>query len=393
MRSRMDILKTCCGEALWSIDDMAKYTGKHCFCCNEKSVSQALLQGQAASAGCVWTFHSWNRWSREVISCLNAFMRLVDYRDWNNSVYSCDTLAARSTPMTSRILERLSLRKGNKVWEESASREVDPKSVGWKRWAKPSQKQQQKSLPKLLGQSSQLSQRLSTHSLLQMEAARPQIMEKRWNSAFQGLVERWVSRFRFVICVKCLAVSCQANARLSRLHKTPITWPSLSFFYLHLVQRTPWLRVFQSQFPSGKSWRAREARWQKLKKLLAKGNSHFISGCQDTSESHAEEVGKAWKTWKMHTEGMEMVRTAVFFAFLCISFAPDFTWITRLCHLHPFTWEGPKSHRCKACVVRMLRCWVRDGEAHIMLRLPRMSRLIGPDGNLATAGTWRALDV
>lgn len=61
----------------------------------------------------------------------------------------------------------------------------------------------------------------------------------------------------------------------------------------------------------------------------------------------------------------------------------------------PFTelpFEGPKSHWRKACVVRMLRCWVRDGEAHIMLRLPRMSRWIGPDGNLATAGERESLN-
>ena len=111
---------------------------------------------------------------------LNAFERLVDYRGksdcWNNSVYSCDTLATRSTPMTSRILERLSLRKGNKVWDEG-------------KWTPNLDGNGEQSLNSWR-QSSQLSQGLSTHSLLQMEAARPQIMEKRWNSAFQGLVER-----------------------------------------------------------------------------------------------------------------------------------------------------------------------------------------------------------
>lgn len=163
--------------------------------------------------------------------------------------------------MTSRILERLSLRKGNKVWEESAWREVDVKSVGWKQWAKPSQNNNKNAYLNCWDQSSQLSQRLSTHRLLLFF---PGVNWSCKASNHGEAVELCVSRTGgwkvsysvpdFCVCKKESAVRLMPGC--PRLQKTPIIWrPSLillwSFFYLDLVERTPWLRVFQSQFPSG----------------------------------------------------------------------------------------------------------------------------------------------
>ena len=71
---------------VWTMDLWQITLESIVFFCNKKSVCQALLQGQAASAGCVWTFHFWNRWSREVILRLNAFKRLVDY-PWNIGLF------------------------------------------------------------------------------------------------------------------------------------------------------------------------------------------------------------------------------------------------------------------------------------------------------------------
>ena len=42
---------------VWTMDLWQSTLESIVFFCNKKSVCQALLQGQAASAGCLWTFH------------------------------------------------------------------------------------------------------------------------------------------------------------------------------------------------------------------------------------------------------------------------------------------------------------------------------------------------
>lgn len=146
-----------------------KLRWKACFFCDKKSVCQALLQGQAASAGCVWTFHFWNRWSREVILRLNAFERLVDY-PWKIGLVEqlglfLRHLGCQIDTNDIKDLGKVVLEKGQQG-VGSAWREVDVKSVGWKQWAKPSQNNNKNAYLNCWDQSSQLSQRLSTHRLL-----------------------------------------------------------------------------------------------------------------------------------------------------------------------------------------------------------------------------------
>lgn len=127
---------------VWTMDLWQSTLESIVFFCNKKSACQALLQGQAASAGCFWTFHFWNRWSREVILRLNAFERLVDY-PWKIGLFEqlglfLRHLGCQIDTNDIKDLGKVVLEKGQQG-VGSAWREVDVKSVGWKQWAKPSQ--------------------------------------------------------------------------------------------------------------------------------------------------------------------------------------------------------------------------------------------------------------
>lgn len=188
-------------------------------------------------------------------------------------------MAARSTPMTSRILERLSLRKGNKVWDQLEGKWM------WNLLDGNSEQSRAKTTTtKMLTLTVGINQvnwvndyQLTAccfSSLVQMEAARPQIMEKRWNFAFQGLVvERWVTRFQICVCKKPSAVRLMPGC--PRLQKTPDDMTT--FIDPSLVLFLPW-SCSQDSVASGlsepvsqwgASWWAGEARWQPKAKDIA----------------------------------------------------------------------------------------------------------------------------